>query len=276
VCLEKISERFADVEAVELRRCSRCRSLFAVGLDDDAAAQHGSTYARDRGHGEDPAVMRAKRRTFEHYLRQLGSADGRRLLEVGCSTGDALLTAAELGWQVSGIEVNAAAAKLGNDRLGGSAIAVTSLEEYEPPPEGFDAVVMFDVVEHLADPREAATRLAAMLRPGGHLLLITPDADSFTARLMGRRWPHLLPEHRVIFSRDAIESLLSAAGFYVELCGAARKYLSVGMFERHVELYPHVFGAPLVRWAASRLPDAVVPLYVGEMVVRARAMSVRH
>jgi hypothetical protein len=48
------------------------------------------------------------------------------------------------------------------------------------------------------------------------------------------------------------------------------------MFERHAALYPQVFAAPLTRWAASVLPDAVMPLYVGEMAVCARTMSVRH
>lgn len=276
VCLEKSSEAFAKLESSELRRCVRCRSLYAVGPADGATVLHGDTYARDRGHGEDPAVVRAKRRTSLHHLRRLGRGKDRRLLEVGCSAGDTLLAARRLGWQVSGIEVNASAARLGNSRLGGPVIEVTSLEAFEPPSDGFDAVVMFDVIEHLADPRGAVERLAGMMRPGAHLLLITPDVDSLTARILGKRWPHLLPEHRVLFTRGAISSLLSRFGFYVESCAPARKYVSIGMFQRHAALYPHVFGAPLARWAASRLPDAVMPLYVGEMAVCARVMSVRH
>jgi SAM-dependent methyltransferase len=70
-------------------------------------------------------------------------------------------------------------------------------------------VTLDQVIEHAMDPVQLLREAAAVLRPGGRVLLSTPNARSLTARILGRRWVHWhTPYHLQLFS---IRSLLAAA-----------------------------------------------------------------
>lgn len=275
VCLGTRSRLHSKVDEVVFCRCERCSSLFST-TNGDPTELHPADYARRRGHGTDPSVIRAKQRTFDLHLKRLGRAQGRSLIEIGCSTGDGLLSARRLGWQVAGLEVNADAVVEGNKRFDGEIITHGSLETFEAEEASYDAAVLFDVLEHFADPRAAVTKLRFILRPGGELLIVTPNADSLSARLLGSRWPHLLPEHRTLFTAGSLRSLLHGHGFVVVDDGPATKHLSTSMFRRHVELYPHVFGARMTRWFTERLPEWSAPMFVGETYAVARVIAASH
>jgi SAM-dependent methyltransferase len=79
--------------------------------------------------------------------------------------------------------------------------------------ERFDAVCAFHVVEHLPDPLGAMQLIRRTLRPGGHLLIEVPNAQSRAARRQGKRWKPLdLPHHLGHHSPASLRELLSRAG----------------------------------------------------------------
>jgi SAM-dependent methyltransferase len=72
----------------------------------------------------------------------------------------------------------------------------------------FDAVVMWDVLEHLWDPAETCARLSEYVKPGGYLFSSTPDIGAFIARLTGKYWAFMTPpEHLGFFSAKSTEYL---------------------------------------------------------------------
>ncbi len=80
----------------------------------------------------------------------------------------------------------------------------------------YDAVTLFDVIQHVPQPKEALAALRDVLAPGGHLFLSTPDAGSPVARGMQSRWHYLDPlQHIVLFNRTNLTRLLREAGFEV-------------------------------------------------------------
>jgi SAM-dependent methyltransferase len=87
----------------------------------------------------------------------------------------------------------------------------------ELPDASFDVAVLWDVIEHVPQPRELVCEIARVLRPGGLIALSTGDVRSWLARLSGPRW-HLytLPEHLSFFSPATIRQLLNSAGFRAE------------------------------------------------------------
>ena len=103
------------------------------------------------------------------------------------------------------------------------------LEEADFPAAGFDAVVMWDVIEHLWDPMTAMRTVARLLRPGGRLCLSTPNAGSAMARLLGRRWAFMTPpEHLGFFNQQSMARLLDSAGMELNQWTSLGKWVNAG------------------------------------------------
>jgi 2-polyprenyl-3-methyl-5-hydroxy-6-metoxy-1,4-benzoquinol methylase len=138
-----------------------------------------------------------------------------RLLEVGCAMGFFLRVAAQAGWDVQGVELSDYAAQAARDQF---ELPVTTgrLEDAQFPSASFDAVAIWDVIEHVPEPVSLVCEVARVLRPGGLVALSTGDVDSLLARLSGSRW-HLynFPQHLSFFSPVTVSRLLESVGLHV-------------------------------------------------------------
>jgi hypothetical protein len=102
-----------------------------------------------------------------------------------------------------------------------------TVEERAASGDTYDVVTMWDVVEHLADPRAELEAAFSLLAPGGALHLSTIDASSRVARVMGRHWPWLMDMHLYYFDRRSVSRLLEQAGFRVDRIGSYTHVVSV-------------------------------------------------
>lgn len=147
---------------------------------------------------------------------------GARLLDVGCSTGDYLSRARALGWIVQGIDLAKHLAVFARLKRGipvehGDVRDV--LDRFEP--ESFNAITLWDVIEHLPKPLETMRDLHRVLEPGGTLCLATPNLTGWVPRFHWRVlrpmtgvWPHPEPPlHLHQFARSTVARLFAAAGF---------------------------------------------------------------
>jgi len=263
--------------AIEPVRVLECRSCGLAFRDPRPGA--GELEARYRMLRDELYVAeeRGRRRSCRRSLRLLERhTPGRRgrLLDVGCSAGFFLSEAAGAGWSVFGLEPSAwkavqARSLLGPGRRG--RVQEATLEKAPFAGNAFDAVVMWDVLEHVADPGLALAQAARLLRPGGILALNVPDVRSPVARLLGRRWPLLLPEHLFYFSRRSLRRLLGGSGFEVLGFYLHPVFFSAG-YVLH-RLGQHGFpGAGVLAGAArpTGLARLLVPLLMGEVTAVAR------
>jgi SAM-dependent methyltransferase len=182
-----------------------------------------------------------------------------RYLDVGCGSGGALGVASALGWQVAGIEVDAAAAEKAR-RFGGRVHAGDLLEAPFAPGE-FDVITALHVLEHVPDPVAAMRRMLGWLAPGGLLVVEVPNAGGLGARLFGRAWSGLeLPRHLSHFTPATLEQVVTRAGGRVVWCwhqAKPRYYLwSLGHWLRDR-------GRPgLARLAERRLVYGLLKLFL--------------
>jgi 2-polyprenyl-3-methyl-5-hydroxy-6-metoxy-1,4-benzoquinol methylase len=136
-----------------------------------------------------------------------------RLLEVGAAAGLFLKSAERAGWRVTGIEPMAAAAAFARDRLQLD-VRDALIEEAAFDAGAFDAIVMFETIEHLLDPMAAMRAACRALGRGGTLVLTTPNFDALSRRVLGRQWAVLSPaEHLHYFTESTMNTLLRRAGF---------------------------------------------------------------
>jgi 2-polyprenyl-3-methyl-5-hydroxy-6-metoxy-1,4-benzoquinol methylase len=184
---------------------------------DDSVALH--VYAND-------GVRAEMGRRYQRYLPVIGRLCGGTgtLLDVGCGIGNFLVAAREAGWQAAGIEVSEKAAAIARRR--GLDVETTRLEESRRPAGMFDAVTLWDVIQHLEDPAVTLRAVHEKLRPGGVVFLETPD-EGFWMRaafrgafVLSQGRIDLLnyfyhPEHRLYFTAMTLRRVLEKAGFRI-------------------------------------------------------------
>ena len=162
----------------------------------------------------EPATMALYGRHIDRLTKAMGGTG--RLLDVGCSTGAFMVAARDRGWTVEGLEVGRASAEYARGSYG---LKVTEGSLYDEAPDApYDAIAFLEVIEHLPAPIAALRRLRSWLRPGGRLLLTTPNFDSLFRRVHGAKWwvINCEDEHIVLFNPTTIEHALRDAGFVLE------------------------------------------------------------
>ncbi|MCB9139541.1 MAG: class I SAM-dependent methyltransferase [Caldilineaceae bacterium] len=138
-----------------------------------------------------------------------------RLLDIGCAAGTFMLGMAQNGWETVGVELSQNVAALARSRHGLNVYTGT-LEQARFEDESFDAVTMWDVLEHVHDPAATLREIRRILRPGGLLLVRVPNLASWDARLFGEYWAGLdAPRHLYVFTPGTLSRLMGRAGFQV-------------------------------------------------------------
>ena len=138
------------------------------------------------------------------------------------------------------------------------------LEEADFGGRRFDAVTLWDVLEHVVDPLSIMKRCRDLLKPGGSLFVNVPDLDSLEARVLRRRWPLLLPEHMNYFNRPSLKLCAKKSGLEWVRFGRRRSYFSVQyvlyrLAQHRIPLSKQLSGA-----GRTFLGRVLIPVSLGE------------
>jgi SAM-dependent methyltransferase len=182
------------------------------------------------------------------------------LLDVGAGPGFLVGVAARRGWTASGVDLNPWAAEHARRELGVD-VQHGTLDGLELASGSLDAVTLMDVVEHVPDPDALLAEVGRVVRPGGTVALLTPDAGAPMSRLAGRRWPEVqMPgEHPVLFSRWGLASALARHGL------ASVGWHSIGKRATVATLAADLAGAAPA--LAGRVRGALAHRRLGQVVV---------
>ena len=196
-------------------------------------------------------------------------ANGGRLLDVGCAAGHFLKVAAEAGWKVTGVEPCGWLADYGVRHLGVNILPVT-LQQAQFANSYFDVVTMWDVLEHVPDPKSDLREVWRVLKPGGLLVVNSPDVGTWMARLAGRRWWFFLSVHLYYFTADTLERVLHETGFSGFQTRPHFQVLSIGHLAKMMALYSACLSKLIVTGVrvigASNL---LIPYYASQTNVSA-------
>lgn len=265
-------------------RCRRCELVWVTPrYEDDAIHElYDETYwksdsPKTKGYASyaDEAPLYLK--TFELRMRFVESwaRPPARVLDVGCAAGYFLRVARQHGYDCWGVEVSAAIAHQAQAALGEERVHVGMLESAPPDrfaPGSFDLVTMWDVIEHVPDPQALLRQAAALLKPGGHLVLETQNVDSRFASLLGSRWHHYKHEEHIYhFNPLSVRRLLEQTGFEVEELTSAfgGKYVSFGFIAERAARLNRVVSTVLSPLSLLKRANVYVNLR-DEMVIAAR------
>ncbi len=200
-------------------RCANCGMAYLYPRLGEAAMREvyrQASYYERGGVGYSDSSYHAQasalRVTFQRFLGNLARRHltGGHLLEVGCGYGYLLDEARSFFDERTATEFSIEGAAAG--RATGAEVFLGGIEEV-PADRKFDCVIATQVIEHVYEPRRLVKEMAQRVKPGGHIVLATPDIGGVLSRCMGRRWPSLkAPEHVLYFDFTRLKSLLEEAG----------------------------------------------------------------
>jgi len=216
---------------------------------------------------------------MRRYLKRvMRYKDGGKLLDCGCATGIFMVEAQKVGFDVFGFDVSDYAVNIAQKKLPNK-VTKDTLQSVSFEPKTFDVITLFDVIEHLDDPRKAVKRLKRFLKDDGLLMINTGDVGSWLAKIEGKNWHFFIPpQHFFFFSRRTITMLLEQAGFKVIKIDYKGKWVSVRYL---LNLYKQIYANKLGKLLYNTIgvsPLGTIPLYLNlfdNMVVYAQKKSAK-
>lgn len=200
-----------DRIVVKCLNCGLMRTLerpvsYQVQYED--GSYHNSAGVRQN---QEPYLQRFRHDVAVGAKRVRKLVNFTRVLDVGCANGGFMQAAVQAGFTVEGLELNPELARWAADMTG--CRVHTSWDTVEGP---FDVVTYHDVIEHVTDPVRELSGAWLQLRPGGMLILDTPDAghEAFAADPMASH--HMKPrEHLWFFDEENLRRLLAETFFHL-------------------------------------------------------------
>ncbi len=193
-------------------RCPQCRLIFLSPHPADLGKYYPQDYYGQKLSLTDLELEFPFNRYKIDIIRQFVLAG--RLLEVGPSRGTFAYLAKQAGYDVSVIERDVECCQFLGAVAGIHAINSTeptvALRQQE---EGYDLIALWQVIEHLGDPWDFIRAAAERLKPGGILVLATPNPDALQFKIFGRYWFHLdAPRHLQLIPAGLLTELGRSLG----------------------------------------------------------------
>ena len=200
---------------ISIVKCPNCGLVFYNGESIGGASLYNKEYFNGKEYFDYVSEKNIIQYNFSRFIKFLSKLVPRgRLFEIGCAYGF-FLELAQKYWTVSGVDVVPEGVQHARDMLHLDVLLADFLS-LEDPPESFDIICMWDTVEHLQHPVRFIEKAGQWLKPGGILVMTTPNIDSYVARLRKKRWRQIHPPtHLYYFSVQTLSSAVKKAGLEV-------------------------------------------------------------
>ncbi|MGB1308118.1 MAG: class I SAM-dependent methyltransferase [Oceanihabitans sp.] len=140
-----------------------------------------------------------------HLINSFPSIE-KKLLDIGCGTGDFLQVAQKNKWQVYGIEPNPEARKIANSKTNNAVSETEKLTTFSK--QSFDVITLWHVLEHLPNLEEQVSIFKNLLKENGTLIVAVPNYKSYDAIHYKDNWAALdVPRHLWHFNKESIAKL---------------------------------------------------------------------
>ncbi len=256
--------------------CRNCSSLFVEDYAKDRSYLYDENYAPWSGDSE--AVIASKVNTFKKQLSVLLpriDPSGKKLLDAGTAKGYLMAAAQELGFDAYGFDISKPAIDAAKKNFPAKKLFCGTLYKAKYKNEEFDVITMTDIIEHLPDNHKFMKEINRILKPNGVILIITPNSDSFTRKLLRKNWYQYKNEHIIYYSRRGLRHLLEKNGFRVIFSKANAKTFSLDYTYEYLKKYKIAVVSSVFTKVFPKLPKFIqksgIPNHLtGEQIVLAK------
>jgi 2-polyprenyl-3-methyl-5-hydroxy-6-metoxy-1,4-benzoquinol methylase len=222
-CGHETFESFATVqcyftkEPLSVVTCKNCGLVFLNPRPNKSLGLQyfENAYSNARGF-ESHSYYRDHDQIFERNKKRLKVIEGiqppnDRILDFGAGQGHFVKTAIDNNLQAVGVELSPAAIKAAKENF--NLDLVDSLEKLGT--KDFGIICLWDVIEHLEDPKSSLLKLSEYLHPDGFFVIETSNIDSLDFLVMRNNWSYWHVDHLYYFSGKTIEFLLKSLNFKI-------------------------------------------------------------
>jgi 2-polyprenyl-3-methyl-5-hydroxy-6-metoxy-1,4-benzoquinol methylase len=176
-----------------------------------------------------------------------------RVLDIGCGFGESLGYHQARGCDVYGVEADANIRRVAEKYSYKVHVGLFDADLYES--DYFDYITADQVIEHITDPAEILSGIARILKPGGKVILSTPNSNSWAAKLFGCYWINWhSPYHLQHFSRQSLQLAAEKAGLILKQTKTITSSEWLYYQWIHLFIFPRM-GSPSAFWSRYKIPS---------------------
>lgn len=238
-CAGELYQTSLTVAEGNLNQCRLCGQLLSACTK---ARYESSNQAWNTENGTWPSeidmkrLIKRKKRDIHIISTLLANKNAIRLLDIGCSNGSFLWYANSLGG-ICAEGVDPSEKAVDNGRKRGLTIHQGYLHDIAFANNNFDAITLYEVIEHVDEPKALLEECYRILKPNGVLLIGTGNVNSWTRWLRKSKWDFFDMNahggHISFFSPASLHVLASRTGFTIKKVRTS----SVKIFEKHETSY---------------------------------------
>lgn len=242
-----------SVRGCELSECSKCGFVQMTDSENPAPYDYGRSYFVNNKY-QDKTTLKKEYGRRKKMLRKYVPVRG-HILDAGCATGDFVDYIGHTYYAV-GYDVSVDAITIGRKKFSHAGRHLFEIKEFERLTAKYDAICMWDVIEHLSEPDKIAEWLRDKLKPHGYLFISTPNIGAPFAKILKGKWPFMTPpEHLSFFTRKAFSELADRLNMDIVEWKSRGKFVNVGFI-----LYK------FNRVSDAKIPSSMIRLFEGSIL----------
>lgn len=251
-----------------LVRCNECEMIYENPRYDAKTIVQGYMSSLEADHDSQyPMRVKSFYLTLKKHSDRIPSP-GAKILDIGTAGGAFLEAATQYGYRAYGMEPSADLVHRGKAR--GLNIEQGTIESHNFEPNSFDMVCLWDVIEHLPDPKAALNEVRKLLKPEGILLINYPDIGTWQAKIAGKRFWWILSVHLHHFTRKSIADICRRTGFEAFHFQRYWQVLEFGYLERMAVHYKIPLTKLITRLTPKFIQRIQIPYYASQTTALAR------
>jgi 2-polyprenyl-3-methyl-5-hydroxy-6-metoxy-1,4-benzoquinol methylase len=213
VCGDVPSRELLKLHGSAYHECTSCLLIYAKWVSQDYVEDNEAAFASEL---QDYVSKASDQRRVKKLEKELGPYSHYRktnqFLEVGCNAGSVLLTARNLGWDVRGVDISAAATEFGRTTWDLN-LHTGTLESAGYDDDTFDVIFSNATLEHVELPLSTLREISRVLRPGGIFYCNTVNWNSYTRQILNENWFLIAPTHHIhLFTPENVLMLCEKSG----------------------------------------------------------------
>lgn len=253
---------YLDMGEYKLLKCRECSLVFTYPVPDfnELESINKSIYSAKEYKTSYLTNIRAMKRFKKNVKTVKSVVSTGKILDVGCSAGLFLREAKENGFETYGVEVCSATGEIAREKFNIN-VFCGFLEEAGFPDGYFDAITLWDVLEHIPDTNAFLKEIRRILKPGGGLFVQCPNVDSVMAGIGGKSWIwYTVPDHLYHFSQKTLKAVIEKNGMLVRRLTTWERAgdFTINLYNKYLNKLLKVKFLNTLLWKLSIIPTAIV------------------